>query len=59
MERYWDKLLNSTAYCEKLANANVIPLRGESIKKIWEFFQKPDTSAGTPFYQFDWKVRGT
>jgi hypothetical protein len=56
MERYWDKLLNSTVYCERLAKANVIPLRSEPIRKIWEFFSKKGTSAGTPFYQFNWRV---
>jgi len=57
MERYWHELLNSRVYCERLAKANVIPLRIEPIRKIWEFFSRTGTSAGTPFYEFDWKIR--
>ena len=48
MERYWHELLNSRVYCERLAKANVIPLRIEPIRKIWEFFSRTGTSAGTP-----------
>ena len=57
MERYWDRVLNSDDYCEKLARANVIPLRSAPIAKMWRLFNRPDTSAGTPFYDFDWQVQ--
>jgi len=57
MERYWHELLNSPTYCENLAKANIIPLRSGPVKKMWEFFDRRGTSAGTPFYQFDWKIR--
>ena len=56
MERYWDRLLNSNEYCEKLARANIVSLRSAPILKIWGFFGRPNTSAGTPFYDFDWQV---
>ena len=57
MERYWDQLLNSNDYCEKLACANVIPLRSDPISKMWRFFGRSGTSAGTLFYDFNWQVR--
>jgi len=55
MERYWSELQNSATYCEKLAAANVLPLRSTPVEKMWNFFGK--MSAGGPFYQFDWRVR--
>lgn len=56
MERYWDRLLNSTDYCERLACANIFPLRSTPIAKIWGFFDRPGTSVSTPFYNFDWLI---
>lgn len=56
IERYWDQLLKSDHYCEQLAKANVFPLRSDPIRKIWCFFGREGTSAGTPFYEFDWQI---
>ncbi len=55
MERYWGALRNSEQYCEDLAKAKIIPLRGDPIKKMLEFYNK-GMSAGDPFLQFDWQV---
>ena len=56
MERYWDQLLNSVDYCERLARARIFPLRSTPIAKMWRFFERKGTSAGTPFYGFNWQV---
>ena len=56
MERYWDKLKNEIDFCENLARARILPLRSDPISKMWGFFERPGTSAGTPFYAFRWKV---
>ena len=56
MEKYWYELLNSDTCRRNLADASVIPLRSDPIKKMWDFFQK-EMAAGDPFYKFVWQVR--
>jgi hypothetical protein len=57
MERYWTELVTGQFYgsllCDKLACANVIPLRGWPIDKSWAQFQGGSVSK---MFSLDWTV---
>lgn len=61
MERYWNELQQDVDLCDKLAKANILPLRSIPVETMWdllewdEIHQKYHTMTEV-FSRFDWQV---
>jgi hypothetical protein len=57
---YWESLKSDAALCDKLAQADVIPLRDLPVFTSWSLFEADENgiyhSVEEIFYRFDWQV---